>query len=58
MWARQPRQIIIYSGTNDLNAGESPAQVLADWATLCGMIRRTLPDTKIAFISAAPHPAR
>ncbi len=53
-----PRQIVIYSGTNDLNDGESPEQVLADFAMLCGMIERSLPDTKIALISAAPNPAR
>lgn len=54
----RPRQIVIYSGTNDLNAGESPEQVLADFATLCGMIERSLPGTKIALIGAAPNPAR
>lgn len=54
----QPRQIVIYSGTNDLSAGEEPAQVLADLATLSGMIRAALPDAKLAWISAAPNPAR
>lgn len=54
----KPSQIVIYSGTNDVNAGESPEQVLGDFATLCGMIERELPDTKIAFISAAPNPKR
>jgi len=54
----RPRQIVIYSGTNDLNDDESPAQVLADFATLCGMIERALPDTRIALIGAAPNPAR
>lgn len=53
-----PRQIVIYSGTNDLNSGESAEQVLADFATLCGMIERSLPETKIALISCAPNPAR
>lgn len=54
----RPAQIVIYSGTNDVNAGESPEQVLGDFATLCGMIERELPDAKIAFISAAPNPKR
>jgi lysophospholipase L1-like esterase len=54
----KPRQIIIYAGTNDINAGESAEQVLADFATLCGMIERALPGTKIALIGAAPNPAR
>ena len=53
-----PRQIVIYSGTNDLNAGESVDQVFGDLATLAGMIREALPEAKIAFISAAPNPKR
>ena len=54
----KPSQIVIYSGTNDVNAGESPEQVLGDFAMLCGMIEREMPDTKIALISAAPNPKR
>jgi lysophospholipase L1-like esterase len=54
----KPSQIVLYSGTNDVNAGELPEQVLGDFATLCGMIERELPNTKIAFISAAPNPKR
>jgi lysophospholipase L1-like esterase len=54
----QPAQIVIYSGTNDMNAGEPPEQVLADLATLSGMIRVALPEAKVAWISAAPNPAR
>jgi len=32
--------------------------VLGDLATLAGMMRVALPDTKVAFISAAPNPKR
>ena len=53
-----PRKIIVYSGTNDLNAGETAEQVLADWAMLCGMIEKALPGTRIALISTAPNPSR
>ncbi|MCF3648930.1 SGNH/GDSL hydrolase family protein [Synoicihabitans lomoniglobus] len=53
-----PRQVVVYSGTNDISGGESAEQVLADWATLCGMIEVALPGTKIALIAAAPNPAR
>ena len=54
----KPSQIVIYSGTNDLNAGESVERVLGDLATLSGMLRVALPETKIAFIGAAPNPTR
>ncbi len=53
-----PAQIIIYSGTNDLSSGESVEHVLSDFATLCGMIRVALPETKVVLISAAPNPKR
>ena len=53
-----PCQVVVYSGTNDINDGEAAAQVLADWAMLCGMIERELPGTRIALISVAPNPAR
>lgn len=53
-----PKQIVIYSGTNDLNVGETPEHVFGDLATLAGMIRAALPHTKLAFISAAPNPKR
>jgi lysophospholipase L1-like esterase len=53
-----PRLIVIYSGTNDLTNHEAPEQVFADLATLCGMISRELPSTKIAYIAVAPNPAR
>lgn len=49
---------MIYSGTDDLNDGESVERVLGDFATLCGMLRGALPQTKIAFIGVAPNPKR
>ncbi len=54
----RPSRIVVYSGTNDISAGEPVEQVFADLATLCGMIRRDLPETTIAVISCAPNPAR
>jgi len=53
-----PRRIIVYSATNDISAGRSVDEVMADWATFCGMVRGALPGTSIALISIAPNPAR
>lgn len=53
-----PRRIIVYSATNDLDAGFSVDGVLEDWQTFCGMVEVALPDTTIALISIAPNPAR
>jgi lysophospholipase L1-like esterase len=52
------RMVLIYSGDNDLNAGRSPAQVLADFRAFVTRLRRDLPDVPIAYISIKPSPAR
>lgn len=54
----RPRQIVVYSGTNDLNAGKSPEHVLADLERFSRLVAQKLPGTSIAFIGAAPNPRR
>ncbi len=54
----RPRQIVVYSGTNDLNAGKSPEHVLADVERFTRLVAQKLPGTSIAFIGAAPNPRR
>jgi hypothetical protein len=56
--AHKPRRVVVYSATNDINAGEPVEQVFADMATLCGMIEQALPEAQIYWISIAPNPAR
>ena len=54
----QPRKILVYSGDNDINAGRSPEQVLADFRAFVARIRRDLPGTPIAFLAIKPSPSR
>lgn len=54
----RPRQIVLYSGENDLAAGRTPQQVLADFRAVVARLRSDLPDVPIAFISFKPSPAR
>jgi lysophospholipase L1-like esterase len=54
----RPREVVIYAGGNDINAGKEPDIVFGDFVALTKKIRRALPKTKIAFISVAPNPAR
>ncbi len=54
----QPRQIIIYSGENDIAAGKTPEQVLASFKILLISIRKQLPRTPVAYISMKPSPSR
>jgi lysophospholipase L1-like esterase len=53
-----PRMIVLYAGGNDINAGKSPEQVFNDFKTFVANAQRALPQTRIAYISIAPNPAR
>lgn len=54
----RPRRILIYAGDNDVFAGRSPQQVLADFQAFVARIHRDLPGTPIAFIAIKPSPSR
>lgn len=54
----QPRQVVVYSGGNDINAGKSPETVFADFVAVVGAIRKAAPSAKVAYISSGPNPAR
>ena len=54
----RPRLVVIYCGGNDVNAGRSAAEVVADTKALVRAIHADLPSARIAYISIAPNPAR
>lgn len=54
----QPRQVVIYAGGNDLNAGKPPELVYGDFVALATKLHTALPRAQIAFIASAPNPAR
>jgi len=54
----KPRLIVLYAGGNDINAGKTPEQVLADYLVFEKKVHATLPKTSIDYISIAPNPAR
>jgi lysophospholipase L1-like esterase len=54
----KPKLIVVGAGGNDINAGKTPQQVLADFQTLVDKVRAKLPETRIAFIEINPSPAR
>jgi lysophospholipase L1-like esterase len=54
----QPKQIVMYAGGNDINGGKTPEQVASDFKAFVAKVHTKLPDTKIAYISIAPNPAR
>jgi lysophospholipase L1-like esterase len=54
----QPRQIVIYSGENDLAEGETVEVTFDRFKTLFDIIRKKMPQVPIAFISIKPSPSR
>ncbi|KAA5544051.1 SGNH/GDSL hydrolase family protein [Adhaeribacter rhizoryzae] len=54
----KPKQVVIYSGDNDIASGKSPEKVLADFETLFSKIRATSPKATVTYISIKPSPSR
>lgn len=54
----QPKQVVVYVGDNDVNAGKSPEKVFNDLKDFFEDIRTQLPKTKITYISIKPSPSR
>src|SRR5690606_36636802 len=53
-----PRQVLLYAGDNDIDAGRTPAQVLADVQTLVARLRAEQPGLRIGYESIKPRPLR
>jgi lysophospholipase L1-like esterase len=53
-----PRMVVVFAGTNDINAGKTPEQVFADYQAFVAKVRAALPDVRIAYLSIAPCPSR
>ncbi len=54
----RPREIVLYAGENDLSAGRTPAEVLADLNALLTLKSQSLGNTTVYFIAIKPSIAR
>ena len=54
----KPRLVLVYAGDNDLAEGSTPEQVLERVRKFSSGVHAQLPDTRVAFISIKPSPAR
>lgn len=54
----RPRQVVVYAGDNDIDAGRSPAQVLHDVQAFVARVRGELPRARISWIAIKPSPLR
>jgi len=53
-----PKQLVVFAGSNDLQAGKSPEEVTRDLVNLVGLVRRHLPQTKLYYLAITPSVAR
>ena len=53
-----PKAVVIQAGGNDINAGKSPEQVLADFQAWVVKVRAALPDVRLVYLGQGPSPAR
>jgi lysophospholipase L1-like esterase len=58
VWPYEPKSIVFFAGTNDINAKKSPEQLFADFKAFVENVREKLPETKINFISVTTSPSR
>jgi lysophospholipase L1-like esterase len=54
----RPSRIVFYSGDNDLARGKTPQQIAADVRQLSELVRRQLPEARMAIMSIKPSLAR
>jgi lysophospholipase L1-like esterase len=54
----QPRTIVMYAGSNDLNAGKTPEEVFDDFKTFANKVRAALPGARLDYISIGVSPSR
>jgi lysophospholipase L1-like esterase len=54
----KPKQVVIYSGDNDIASGKTPEKVLADFKALYAKIKAASPKAMVTYISIKPSPSR
>ena len=54
----RPRQVVLYAGDNDIDAGRTPEQVLADVQSFVAALRAQLPGVRIGYLAIKPSPLR
>jgi lysophospholipase L1-like esterase len=54
----RPKLVLVYAGENDLAEGRTPQQVYDSFRRFADKVHGALPETRIAYISIKPSPAR
>ena len=54
----KPRAVILYEGSNDINAGTKPETVLENFRKLYGKLHAALPQARLYVLSVVPSPGK
>ncbi|MEI7732582.1 MAG: GDSL-type esterase/lipase family protein [Verrucomicrobiota bacterium] len=54
----KPRAVILYEGSNDINAGVTPEQILERFKELHRQIHNALPKTRLYVLGIVPSPGK
>jgi len=54
----KPRAVILYEGSNDINAGTQPEEVLANFRKLHGKLHAALPEARLYVLGVVPSPGK
>jgi lysophospholipase L1-like esterase len=54
----KPRAVILYEGSNDINAGTKPEEVLANFRKLHGKLHSALPEARLYVLGVVPSPGK
>jgi hypothetical protein len=54
----KPRAVLLYEGSNDLSAGETPQTVLGNFQKLHRHLHQALPDTRLYVLGIVPSPGK
>ena len=54
----RPTLVILYAGDNDVAENRTPQQILSDYKSFVKLMRDTLPNARIAYVSIKPSPSR
>lgn len=56
--AHEPAAVVIFAGSNDINAGQSPDSVVQNFKAFVVKVRAALPKTQIGYIEITSSPSR
>jgi lysophospholipase L1-like esterase len=54
----KPRAVILYEGSNDINAGTKPEEVLANFQKLHRKLHAALPEARLYVLGVVPSPGK